>query len=224
MGLVGVDRRSAHLTDQDLLARAEAFDQDGRQIAWTPESVGTRMIEAASVFSRTPMRIGPSGASGFWPETYLIAQELVDEATQARVMAYVKFDGNWYRYIDDMTKRRISENVQAKWNRPAPPEREQYSRAEEALRWPALYLADRPLLADALTLWALCIGTGASLRATLRRRIQDAVNARSADKNYVQQNIARYRRAASAIICERLHAAGIALREADRDISLDADE
>jgi hypothetical protein len=36
------------MTDADLISRAAAFDQDGRQIAWTPESVGTRMIEAAS--------------------------------------------------------------------------------------------------------------------------------------------------------------------------------
>lgn len=223
------------MTDLDLMSRARAHDDTGRLISWTPECVGLRMAEAASVFSRTPMRIGPSGASGFWPETYLIARDLIDEQTQERVLMYARFDGDWSKFIDDATKRRLSENVQREWERPSPPQREQYSRAEEALRWPALYLADRPLLADALTLWALCIGTGASLRATLRERAkvadarmrmigaskrQDAMP----DRNFDLRLTWDRRKKACSIISEALFAAGIALREAEKDISVDADE
>lgn len=162
------------MTDQDLLARADAFDSQGRLILWTPEAVGMRMIEAASVIATMPMRIGPKRDAGYWPQVLMIAQDLIDDETQERVLANPRFNGEWVDFVDGPTKRRLSENIQSKWDRPSPPARLAVSRAEEALHWPALYLADRPLLADALTLWAMCLGTGASLRASLRKRAATA--------------------------------------------------
>lgn len=67
---------------------------------------------------------------------------------------------------------------------------EQISRADEALAWPLQYLADEPMRADALLVWAYCKAGGRSIAKTLRFRVakakqlaqvrQDAENARRA--------------------------------------------
>jgi hypothetical protein len=218
----------------EILARAVAYEGDAL-IAWTPEAVALRMIEAASVFARTPAKIGPSRFKTAWPAIVITAQDLVDEETQQRLLRFPHLVGDWESHIDPPTKRHISREKQAEWNRPSAPTHEEYSRAEEALRWPALFLGDRPLLADAITLWALCMGTNASLRATLRRRVKDAdakMRAIGASrrqdaipgKNFNRDRLNYRRREAAELICLALSKAGIALREAADDISADADE
>lgn len=212
-----------------LTSRLVAYDHDGQLVAWTPEAVQGRMIEAALVVSRTPARIGPSAFNTAWPEIVVVAKDLIDEQTQERILNYRKFDGNWEKYIDPHTMRRLSEHIQEKWKRPSSPSAEAYTRAEEALLWPARYLAGRPLFADALTLWAFCVATGASMRATCRERRAEIYNLRTApksaqrsvsapEKNLHHQHIPQRRRDAAAVISARLNAGGIAVRAAAEDI------
>jgi hypothetical protein len=162
------------MTDSDLMSRARAYDGD-TLAAWTPEEVGRRMIEAAAVISKIPAKVGPARLASVWPVYVRTAQDLVDEQTQLRLMRFPHLVGEWEARVDDKTKRQLSRDTQEAWERmPDLPGSNSISRAEEALHWPARYLGARPLLADALTTWAFCIGTGASLRATLRRRCEDA--------------------------------------------------
>ena len=165
--------------DSEMMSRLGAYDRDGRLIGWTPENVSWRLVEAAVVFSRTPALVGPSRLKSCWPAIVVTAQDLVDEETQQRLMRFPHLVGNWERHIDDKTHRHMSAKKQAEWeSQPAHPSPDQYSRAEEALSWPMRYLHNRPLLADALTLWALCEATGASIRATIRSRVEAADAAR----------------------------------------------
>jgi hypothetical protein len=179
--------------DPDIIDRAAAYDSDGLLVSWTPESVGYRLIEAAVVFARTPARIGPAKMRTAWPATVVTAQDLVDEDTQARLMRFPHLIGDWESRIDAKTKAHMSREKQSEWERPSDPTPDQYSRAEEALSWPMQHLGDRPLIADAVTLWALCKATGASLRATLRQRAIDADKARFPARRHV----ANMRRAAA---------------------------
>lgn len=214
----------------DLLDRIRAFDAGGNLTGWTPELVQARIVEAAKVITTIPMRIGPKRDSGYWPQVLMVAQDLVDDETQERVLANPRFNGDWMDFVDKLTKRRISENIQHEWDRPANPAREALSRAEEALRWPAVYLADKPLLADALTLWALCLGTGASLRLSLRKRAKDADAKMRAigasrrqeavpNKNFDLRLTWERRKAAADVVCAALREAKVAVREAPEDVS-----
>lgn len=213
-----------------LSSRLAAFDRDGTLVRWTPEAVQGRLIEAAAVVARTPARIGPSKLHSAWPVFVATAQDLVDEMTQERLMRFPQLVGNWENHIDLATKRHLSRQVQDDWERRNDaPAADAYSRAEEALLWPARYLQGRPLLADALTLWALCVATGASMRATCRERRAGVHKLRTApksaqrsvsspEKNLHHQDIHRRRRDAAAIICTRLNAGGVAVRPAPDDI------
>jgi hypothetical protein len=50
----------------------------------------------------------------------------------------------------------------------------QISRMEEVLGWPARFLADQPLAADALNLWAMCKAWGRSIDGVLQGRAREA--------------------------------------------------
>lgn len=50
----------------------------------------------------------------------------------------------------------------------------QISRMEEVLAWPAQFLADEPLAADALNLWAMCKAWGRSIDGVLQGRAKEA--------------------------------------------------
>ena len=137
--------------DLDLLTRADAYDRNGLTVAWTPEIVQARLIEAASVFARVPAKVGPARMKTAWPVFIRTAQDLVDEDTQARLMRFPHLVGSWESRVDDKTKRHMSRQTQEDWERrPNMPGAEALSRAEEALLWPLRYLTDRPLLADAI--------------------------------------------------------------------------
>lgn len=149
MGLVRVDCWSARLTDPDLLDRANAFDRDGRLIFWTPEAVGRRMVESYDVLRRTPMRIWPSGFGSSMPEFFRDAPDL------GELQMWLDAREEW--------ERRVTRRANA-------PTAEEVSRSEEAIHWCARYLADQPLVADAISLWAACLGLRRSLRRAIRER------------------------------------------------------
>lgn len=52
----------------------------------------------------------------------------------------------------------------------------QISRMEEVLAWPAQFLADEPLAADALNLWAMCKAWGRSIDGVLQGRAKQAAD------------------------------------------------
>lgn len=222
------------MTD-DLTARADAYDGE-LLIGWTPEAVQARLIEAADVFSKTPARIGPKRFGTAWPQIVITAQDLVDEETQQRLMRFPHLVGDWQARIDPKTIRHLSREKQDEWERaPQAPSASAYSRAEEALLWPARYLGGRPLLADAITLWAFCIATGASLRASLRKRRETAdAKARllpgsrrqeiMPGKNFDGRLLNERRKEASAVICAALVGARVMVREAAEAVAGDLDE
>ena len=230
------------MTDADILSRAAAFDRDGLLVAWTPEAVGARLVEACRVFDRTPMSFGPKGAQGFWPGVVMTWQDLVDEKDQQRLMAaYGEENVDWQEWVDDRTIRQLSRDRGAEIIKRAErliPTAAAYSRAEEAIRWPALFLAGRPLLADALTTWALCLGLGVSLaeRLTRRRKTADEVivyvraHARRMKastipkmtrqdilpgRNFNETLTHERRKEAAAIVCKALCSARVMVRLAD---------
>ena len=159
------------MTDADILSRAAAFDDDGLAVAWTPEAVQSRMIEAAWVFARIPVKIGPAKMKTAWPVFARTAQDLVDDETQTRLMRFPHLVGNWSARVDDATKRQMSRDTVDEWERqPSSPGMEALSRAEEAVRWPAVYLVDQPLLADAISTFSACRGLKRSLDAHMKER------------------------------------------------------
>lgn len=223
------------MTDADILSRISAQDSDGLTIAWTPEYVQLRLIEAASVFARIPATIGPARCKSAWPVFVRTAEDLIDDQTQQRLMRFPHLVGNWEARIDDTTKRHLSRDVQEDWERrPINPGLEAVSRAEEALFWPLRYLGDKPLHADALTLWAFCIGTGTSLRASLRARVERAAEkgrllpgSRRQEvmpgKNFNRQALHERRKAAASIVSAALIADRVLFRAPD-DVDIDGGE
>ena len=86
------------MTDADLLSRINAHDWEGRQVAWTPEAVGLRLVESYRVMDRTPMSFGPKGAQGFWPSVVMSWEDLIDEKDKQRLMAAYGGDVDWERW------------------------------------------------------------------------------------------------------------------------------
>ena len=161
------------MTDADLLSRILAYDRDGILQKWTPEAVQFRLIEAYRILDRTPMRLGPKGDQGFWPGVVFTVEDLVDEKDRQRLLAAYGGDVNWEDWIDESTIRQLSQDhaeANARSIARTAPNAAAYSRAEESLRWAALYLDGQPLLADAVGLWAYCRGAKRSIRETMKRR------------------------------------------------------
>ena len=161
------------MTDADLLSRINAHDWEGRQVAWTPEAVGLRLVESYRVMDRTPMSFGPKGAQGFWPSVVMSWEDLIDEKDKQRIMAAYGGDVDWERWVDEKTIRQLSRdraNEAEKRMKRSAPTAAQYSRAEEEIRWPAVYLVDQPLLADAISTFSACRGLKRSLDAHMRER------------------------------------------------------
>ena len=231
------------MTDADLASRMNAYDRSGRLVAWTPEAVGFRMIESYRVFDRTPMQIGPRSNSGFWPNVVMSWEDLIDEKDRQRLMVAYGGEVDWKEWVeenDKQTLRQLSIDQAAKAGRRiAPPTAAQYSRAEEACRWPALFLAERPLLGDAISTWAFCIGCGLSIRERLdrRRKLADeflahvktharrrkTVNVTKTrqdllpGKNFDRGLLGERRKVAAATICVGLRVSRVMVREADLD-------
>lgn len=168
------------MSDADLISRLAAFDRDGVAVAWTPEAVLARLVEAYRVLHRTPMAIGPKkGAQGFWPGVVMTWEDLVDDAEKDRLRElYAAYHEapDWeaaVRRSKDGTYAQISIDRAAdakRKSRFAELTAAHYSRAEEAMRWPAVYLAAQPLLADAISTFSACRGLGLSLDAHMKER------------------------------------------------------
>jgi hypothetical protein len=143
--------------DHDLARRIAAFDgiaADETPHFWTPEIVGDRMIEAFDVLARTPGAWRPQGYASTWPGYRQDWADLLDEEAWRNHQKAMEADAN-------RARRRC--------------ETDEVSRAEEALYWPAHFLADNPLACDAFLTWASHLATGQSIRATLHRRKQAAL-------------------------------------------------
>jgi hypothetical protein len=113
--------------------RAEPYERPPVPASWTPEYVGWRMVEAMSVVRRTSTRIGPKGFQTLWPE-------YEDEPPPLKELE------SWLEIARDADQTTL-----ARARRPEPAEN---SRAEEAIGWCARVLADQPMQADSLSLWA----------------------------------------------------------------------
>ena len=99
---------------------------------WHHELVGTRLIEAASVMRRLPMRIWPKQFGTIWPNYDPLDNDEDDSG-----------DGR-YNHGGDRDQGRV---------RVAPTATE-IERAEEALGWPVQYLAADRETAQAVGFWA----------------------------------------------------------------------
>jgi hypothetical protein len=108
-----------------------------RETIWHHELVGARLIEAAATVRRMPMRIWPKQFGTIWPHynpmTQAELQQLKNELHQSGQLEA------WQR-----EQNRIS----------IPPSGAEIERAEQAIRWPILYLSHDRETAQAVGFWA----------------------------------------------------------------------
>lgn len=123
----------------DLEARLEALrgaeEGDGALPAlWTPEHVRLRLVDGFDVLRRERgARVGPVEPRAAWPSVLQDVIESFDAQTWAQKA----------RDAEEWARRRGERPTSLEiW------------RSDQALSWAATYLADQPLAADALQLWA----------------------------------------------------------------------
>ncbi|WP_454813795.1 DUF6362 family protein [Labrys neptuniae] len=113
-------------------------------------------------------------ADAWTPE--LVMERMVEAfETLRRVPASVgpkAFGNGWPAVIHDLADMIHWEP--GKEPRRLPPSLAQITRMEEALAWPSQFLADQPLAADALNLWAMCKAWGRSIDGVLQGRAKEA--------------------------------------------------
>lgn len=138
---------------------------------WTPEMVVDRLIEAFDVLARTPLRIGPQSYGSAWPEMRMIAddQDFYD-LSKLKKMDRAVYEAAMRRRIEALAVEVRTAAQHEEADRPPAPSAQETSRAEEALRWPWLYLRDHPLEADGLQLYCRCSAIHLSVSAALRQR------------------------------------------------------
>lgn len=112
----------------DLQERVDAIGEGDIPLAWTPEHVGARLIEAYETLRISSGHVGPKAFGNGWPEMMREFADLVDP---------------------DAQKNHAAERSSSR-DRPSS---ETISRMNEALGWPRRFLDGEPLLADALMLW-----------------------------------------------------------------------
>lgn len=130
----------------DLSARISAVGEGDIPTEWTPEHVGTRMVEAFEILGRSGGRVGPGRFGNGWPAMVQEYADLVDQ--QARELA----------------EREKQQAIAAR------PSSDEVSRLNEALRWPMDHLDGMALPADALMLWAYARATGRDMDGMLHHR------------------------------------------------------
>lgn len=135
----------------DIHDRAQAIGEEGIPIAWTPEHVQSRLIEAFDVLARSGTRVGPRQHANGWPEMLREFSDDVDK--QAREAA-----------AKEKLERRRSL-----------PTSDELSRMNEALAWPMAFLDGKPLQSDALMLWAYATALGRDMAAMLHQRKKRAM-------------------------------------------------
>jgi hypothetical protein len=119
---------------------------------WTGEYVSYRLVEAFKVLRSAEVRGGHTGKVGFWPQYHHEFEDLRGWADEYRA------------------------EVEAKMARLAQrPNRFDLSLMDEALAWPLRFLLDKPMLADAITLWAWTTAYEIDLAAVLKKRKHHAI-------------------------------------------------
>ncbi|MFC2248757.1 hypothetical protein ACETRX_03950 [Labrys portucalensis] len=78
----------------------------------------------------------------------------------------------------------------------------QISRMEEVLAWPAQFLADEPLAADALNLWAMCKAWGRSIDGVLQARAKQAADIARVVEREINERRGVQRKAAAGEVAE----------------------
>ncbi|MEW9304531.1 hypothetical protein [Labrys neptuniae] len=73
----------------------------------------------------------------------------------------------------------------------------QISRMEEVLAWPSRFLADEPLAADALNLWAMCKAWGRSIDGVLQGRAKQAADIARVVEREINERRGAQRKAAA---------------------------
>jgi len=119
--------------------------EDQRPVFWTPEYVQKRIVDAFQTLARLPDAVQGGGSA--WPAVLREWADIDDAETFA----------NARREFFLATSRE-------------PPGPEAVSLMEEALRWPSTYLADAPLQADGLMLFAIAKTDDDNMRFFLARR------------------------------------------------------
>lgn len=114
------------------LIGAATFDTE--ELRWTPDLVKARLREACRVIETTSRRPGPSQKTGFWPQ---ITPEFADQVNQVPTGALL-----------EMHRARNNATMLGAADR-------EISRSEQAIGWPARYLAAEDLTPerDVLQAW-----------------------------------------------------------------------
>lgn len=118
------------------LAASAVFVTD--ELRWSPDLVAARLREAARVIERTVTRPGPSRRTSKWPAEPM--REFSDQVGMAG--------------SGELAKAQAARNAPARGGYSD----HEISRAEEAIRWPALYLAGDATAAEreVLQAWMTC--------------------------------------------------------------------
>ena len=231
-------------TLSDLQSEVDAYAtaEDGAPpTRWTGAHVGKRLIDAFGVIHRSVVIPGPKAPRAAWPQIVGGWRELTDEDEQAaivererrfRARSKTRRNGrlkiDWRSYVDRDTVRRLEADAadDAMRHGEAPMAIE-IELADEAIAWPLRFLAESPLHADALQLWALSQALGFSLAGALRKRALKAeamiqararggVAATRADvmpgKVTSQSTLDRLRKHGANLLADRLRCARVAVR------------
>jgi hypothetical protein len=120
---------------------------------WTGEYVAYRLKESFETLRRAFVgRIGPKGAAGYWPEVLHDADDIRGWATDHR------------HQVESAMARARSQ-----------PGAADLARMDESLSWPMQHLQDKPLEADAVTLWAYTAAWGLDAGVFLKYRRERAL-------------------------------------------------
>ena len=179
------------MLDDDFRSRLDAYSTasspDDMPTEWTPEWVGIRMIHAVSVTHRSVEAPGPRLPRTSWPAVVSTWADLVDEGIRDAVIANAKaarrrskktkgkLQIDWRQYVDrDLVTSLEAEKAERAALHGDAPLPFEIDLADEALGWPARYLAADQAESDSLQLWALCHALGRNIARTIKRARQEA--------------------------------------------------
>ena len=170
------------MTLPDLQSEIDAVGPDEIPSRWTAAWVQIRLVHALDVIHRSTTKPGPRAAHTAWPAMVGGWQDLLDEKEQEAIVAREKrFRArskrrgrlviDWRSYVDrDLVSALEADAAEEAVRRGSEPMALEIELADEAALWPARYLADAPMEADALQLWAACQALGWQITRALQRR------------------------------------------------------
>lgn len=134
------DHTMSHQTIVDPAKVKPRPETSSREEVWHHELVGARLIEAASVVRRMPMRVWPKAFGVAWPEFQaMTAAELHEFKLDLLQTSGAAALAAWER---DQNKVRI------------PPSGQEIERADQALAWIPRYIGQDRDTAAAVSFWA----------------------------------------------------------------------